>query len=60
MVDLVYCTTDLLFFDIPLSYYYLNLNLSKIGRLSSEDVNLSLGVSVSLLTALKYFGQTFL
>ena len=60
MVDLVYCTTDLLFLDIPLLYYYLNLNLSTIGRLSSEDINLSFGVSVSLLTALKYFGQIFL
>ena len=25
MVDLVYCLTNLLFFDIPLLYYYINL-----------------------------------
>ena len=29
LVDLVYCLISLLFFDIPLSYYYINLKLCR-------------------------------
>ena len=46
MVDLAYCQTDLLFFDIPLLYYSIYLNSSIICRLSSGD--LSFGISVLL------------
>ena len=37
----------LLFFDIPLLYYYINLRLSIIFCLSSEDIYLSLGIYLS-------------
>ena len=50
MVDLVYCPTNLLFFDIPVLYYYINLNSYKICCLSSGDIYLSLGISLSLST----------
>ena len=52
MVDLVYCLTNLLFFDIPLLHYYniiFNLRLSVIFCLSSGDIYLSLGISLSCL-----------
>ena len=48
MADLVYCATNILFFDIPLSYYYINLNT--IYCLSSGDLYLSFGISVLLST----------
>ena len=35
MVDLMRCLTNLLFFGIPLLYYYANFNLSKIVFFSS-------------------------
>ena len=47
MVDLVYCLTNLLFFDIPLIYYYINLRSSIISCLSSGDIYLSLAISLS-------------
>ena len=47
MIDLVYCLTNLLFFDIPLLYYYINLRSSIIFCLSSGDIYLSLGISLS-------------
>ena len=47
MVDLVYCLTNLLFFDVPLLYYYINLRSSIIFCLSSGDIYLSLGISLS-------------
>ena len=50
MVDLVYCSTDLLFLYIILLYYYINLNSSIICRVFSGDIYLFLGVSVSLST----------
>ena len=47
MVDLVYCQTNLLFFDIPLLYYYINLRSSIIFCFSSGDTYLSLSISLS-------------
>ena len=47
MVDLVHYLTNLLFFDIPLLYYYINLISSVILCLSSGDIYLSLGISLS-------------
>ena len=38
MVDLVYCLTNVLFFHIPLSYYYINLRSSITFCLSSRDI----------------------
>ena len=42
MVDLTYCLINVLFFDIPLSYYYTNLNSSLICRLFSGSIYLFL------------------
>ena len=47
MVDLVPCPTNLLFFDILLLYYYINLRSTIIFCLSSGDIYLSLGFSLS-------------
>ena len=44
----MYCLTNLLFFDIPLLYYYINLRSSKISCLSSGDIYLSLGISLDI------------
>ena len=49
MVDLVYYLTDLLFFDIPLLYYYTNLILSVVLCFSSGGIYLSLGIYISCL-----------
>ena len=49
MVDLVYYLTNLLFFDIPLLCYEINLRLSIMFCLSSGDIFLSLGISLSYL-----------
>ena len=46
MVDLVYYPTNLLFFDIPLLYYCINLRSSVIFYLSSGDI-LSLSIFLS-------------
>ena len=46
MVGLMYCLTNLLFFDIPL-LFYVNLNSSIIFCLFSGDIRLSFGISVS-------------
>ena len=46
MLDLVYCLTNLLFSDIPLLYYCINLESSIIFCLSSGDIYLSLGISL--------------
>ena len=48
MVDLVYYLTNLLFFNIISIYYYINLRLSIIFCLSSEDIYLSLGISIGI------------
>ena len=47
MVDLAYYLTNLLFVDIPLLYYYINLRSSRIFCLSSGDIYLSLDISLS-------------
>ena len=62
MVYLVYCLTNLLFFDILLLYCYINLRSSIIFCLSSGDIYLSLGISLaySLLNISKLFcGEVF-
>ena len=46
MVNLMYCLTNFLFFDIPL-LYYVNFNSSLICCLFSGDIFFSFGVSVS-------------
>ena len=48
MVDWVPCLTNLVFFDIPLLYYYINLSASIISCLSSGDIYLSLGISFGI------------
>ena len=47
MVDFVYYLTNLLFSYIPLLYYYINLRSSIIFCLSSGDIYLSFGISLS-------------
>ena len=47
MVHLVYYLTKLLFFDIPLLYYYINLTSSINFCLFSGDIYLSFGISIS-------------
>ena len=42
----MYWPTNLLFFDIPLLYYYTNLNSSIIYCLFSGDIYLSFGISI--------------
>ena len=54
MVDLLYCPADLLFFDMALSYYYINLNASIICCLSSGDIYLSFGISMSLIVLIAF------
>ena len=51
MVDLTYCLTNLLFFDIPSLYHYTNFNSSIICDLFSGDIYLSLGISISSLAS---------
>ena len=41
MVDLINYLTNLLFFDIPLLYYYVNFKPTIISCLSSGDIYLS-------------------
>ena len=41
------CLINLLLFDIPLLYYYTNLNLSIICFLFSAEIYLSFGISIS-------------
>ena len=47
IIILVYCITNLLFFDIPLLYFYIKLRLSRIFCLNSGDIYLALGISLS-------------
>ena len=56
MVDLMYCLTNLLFCNIPLSYY-VNLNSSIICCLSSRDIYFYFGISLlaSMNVPLKIF-----
>ena len=55
MVNLILCLTNLLFFGIPLLYYYTNLNSSIIFCLSSGDMYLFLGVALSKSTSVSLF-----
>ena len=57
MVDLVYCLGNLLFFDILLLYYYINLKWSITFCLSFGDTYPSLGISLScsFVTVSKFF-----
>ena len=43
----MYCLKNVLFFDIPLLYYYINLRSSKIFCLSSRDIYLCVCISLS-------------
>ena len=47
----MYCPTNLLFFHIPLTYYYTNLNSSIICCISSGYIYLSFSISISLLAS---------
>ena len=47
MVDLAYCLKNLLFFDISLLYYYINVKSSITFCLASGDIHFSLGISLS-------------
>ena len=47
MVNLEYCLTNLLFFDIPLLCYYTNLRSPIIFCQPSGDIYLSLGIYLS-------------
>ena len=55
----MYCLTNLLLFNIPLSYCYTRLNLSIICYLFSGDVCLSFDISYLPLTAFKLFCNVF-
>ena len=58
MVDLIYCLTNLLFFDVSL-LYYTNLNSSIICCLFSGDIYLSFGISNSFLSVFELFFEAF-
>ena len=47
MVHLVYYLTNLLFFDISRLYYYIIVKSATILCISSGDVYISLGISLS-------------
>ena len=51
----MHCLANLLFFDIPLLYYYTNLNSSIICCIFSGDIYLSFGISSSLFASSKSF-----
>ena len=55
MVDLMHCLANLLCFDIPLLYFYINLNSSIICCFSSGDIYLSLGISLLALSKCNSF-----
>ena len=57
MVDFVYCLTNLLSFDIPLLYYCINLRFSIIFGVSSADIHLSFGISVSISPVTEVFSS---
>ena len=61
MVDLMHFLANILLFDIPLLYYYTNLNSSIICFFYSGDIYFSFGTSISLLTSLlcgcNFFGD---
>ena len=49
MVNLMYCLTIFLYFDVPLLYYYINHISLIIIYLFSGDIYLSFGISISNL-----------
>ena len=55
------CLTNLLLFDVPLLYYYINLKSSIIFCLSSGDLYLCLGISLScsVVTVSELFYRKF-
>ena len=53
----MYCLANLLFFDIPLSYYYNNLNLSVTCCLFPGDVYIYFGISISFTSVFE--GNSF-
>ena len=55
MVDLMCCLVNLVFFEILLLYYYINLNSSIICCLPSGDIRHFLGNSISFLALSKLF-----
>ena len=55
----MYYITILLFFDIPLLYYYTNLNSSIICCRFSGDIYLSFGFTISLIALSKLFCEYF-
>ena len=56
-----YCLTNLLFFDIPLLYFYINPRSTIIFCLSSGDIYLSLDISLlcSFVTVSELFCREF-
>ena len=56
VLNLIRLFDDTLFLDIPLLYYCINLRLAIIFCLSSEDIYLPLGISLSFLN---YSAATF-
>ena len=62
MVALVYFLINLLVFYIPLLYYYSNLRSSIISCVSSGDIYISLGISLScsFVTVSKLFSLAIL
>ena len=60
MVDLMFCLTNLLFFDIQFWQYYTNLNSSIICCLSSGDIYLFLWVVISTSSSVSSFGNFLL
>ena len=52
MVDVIHCLTNLLFFDIPLLYYYTNFNSLITCFPFSGDMYLSFGISDSPVASL--------
>ena len=59
MVNLLHYPIYLLLADIPWLYYYTILNSSIIFCLSSGDIYLSFGISVSLATVSEVFCGDF-
>ena len=57
MVNFAYCLTSLLFFDISLLYYYINLRLSwfLIDCFPSGEIYHSLGISSYFVTVSELF-----
>ena len=51
--------SNLLFFGIPLLYYYINLNLSIICCLSCRDIYLSFGISLLASSESNLLGDFF-